>query len=70
MKAGQQICVRTERGLDSLHFSRSIELSPERVNELHEINKEDRKMANQLTSEIIRNRNKQVVSQREDTKQT
>lgn len=57
MQVGQQICVRTERGLDNLHFSRSIELSPERVNELREINKVDRKMANQLTSEIIRNRN-------------
>lgn len=57
MQVGQQICVRTERGLDNLHFSRSIELSPERVNELREINKADRKMANQFTSGIIRNRN-------------
>lgn len=63
MQVGQQICVRTERGLDNLHFSRSIELSPERVNELREINKADRKMANQLTSEIIRNRNKNNRSQ-------
>lgn len=57
MKVGQQICVRTERGLDNLHFGRSIELSPERVKELREINRADRKIANQLTSEIIRNRN-------------
>ncbi len=55
MKVGQQICVRTEKGLDNLHFKRSIELSPERVNELRKINRADRKLANQLTSEIIRN---------------
>lgn len=58
MKIGQQICVRTEKGLDNLHFNRSIELSAERVGELREINRIDRKMANQLTSDIIRNRNK------------
>jgi len=57
MKVGQQICVRTERGLDNLHFNRSIELSSEYLNELREINRADRKLANQLTSEIIRNRN-------------
>ena len=57
VKVNQQICVRTERGLDNLHFSRSIELSPEHVNKLREINRADRMMANQLTSEIIRNRN-------------
>lgn len=61
MKVGQQICVRTERGLDNLHFSRSMELSPERVSELRELNKADRKMANQLTSEIIQGRNKRNV---------
>ena len=57
MKIGQQICVRTEKGLDNLYFNKSIELSAEHVDELRAINRIDRKMANQLTSDIIRNRN-------------
>lgn len=58
MKVGQQICIRTNSGLEHLCFHRSIELSLERVQELREINKADRHVANQLTSEIIRRRNR------------
>ena len=58
MKIGQQICIRTKKGLENLHFIKSTELSPEQVIQIREANKTDRKMANQLTSEIIRNHNK------------
>lgn len=56
VKVGQQICVRTQRGLDHLQFCRSIELPAERVKELREINRTERALANQLSREIIRNR--------------
>lgn len=59
MEIGRQICVRTERGLDNLHFSKSRKLPAERVDRLREINKADREKANRLTSEIIRGRMKQ-----------
>lgn len=62
MKVGQQICIRTKEGLDSLHFCKSVELSYERVNEVCEINKANRKKANQLTSEILRNYSKEKLS--------
>lgn len=58
MKIGQQICIRTKKGLENLHFIKSTELSPEQVIQIREANKTDRKIANQLTSEIIRNHNK------------
>lgn len=58
MKIGQQICIRTKKGLENLHFIKSTELSPEQVKQIREANKADRKTANQLTSEIIRNHNK------------
>ena len=58
MKIGQQLCIRTKKGLENLHFIKSTELSPEQVIQIREANKTDRKMANQLTSEIIRNHNK------------
>lgn len=58
MKIGQQICIRTKKGLENLHFIKSTELTPEQVKQIREANKTDRKMANQLTSEIIRNHNK------------
>lgn len=79
MKVGTQICVRTDKGLNNLRFNRSIELSSERISEVRENNKADRKMANRLTSDIVRNHNKKisladvkkksVVSQREDAEQ-
>lgn len=58
MKIGQQICIRTKKGLENLHFIKSTELIPEQVKRIREANKTDRKTANQLTSEIIRNHNK------------
>ena len=58
MKIGQQICIRTKKGLENLHFIKSTELTPEQVKQIREANKTDRKIANQLTSEIIRNHNK------------
>lgn len=58
MKIGQQICIRTKKGLENLHFIKSTELSPEQVKQIREANKADRKTANQLTSDIIRNHNK------------
>lgn len=58
MKIGQQICIRTKKGLENLHFIKSTELLPEQVIQIREANKTDRKTANQLTSEIIRNHNK------------
>lgn len=58
MKIGQQICIRTKKGLENLHFIKSTELTPEQVKQIREANKTDRKMANQLTSDIIRNHNK------------
>lgn len=58
MKIGQQICIRTKKGLENLHFIKSTELSPEQVKQIREANKADRKTANQLTSEIIRSHNK------------
>lgn len=57
MKIGQQICIRTKKGLENLHFIKSTELTPEQVKRIREANKTDRKIANQLTSEIIRNHN-------------
>ena len=58
MKIGQQLCIRTKKGLENLHFIKSTELLPEQVIQIREANKTDRKIANQLTSEIIRNHNK------------
>lgn len=58
MKIGQQICIRTELGLEHLKFERSMQLSEERIKELHEINQKERKLANQLTSDIIRKSNR------------
>ena len=58
MKIGQQICIRTKKGLENLHFIKSTELTHEQVKRIREANKTDRKIANQLTSEIIRNHNK------------
>lgn len=60
MKVGQQICIRTEKGLDNLQFIGSVELLPKRVIELREINRDERKIANQLTSEIIRRYNRKT----------
>lgn len=57
MKIGQQICIRTKKGLENLHFIKSTELTHEQVKRIREANKTDRKIANQLTSEIIRNHN-------------
>lgn len=58
MKIRQQICIRTKKGLENLHFIKSTELTLEQVKQIREANKTDRKMANQLTSDIIRNHNK------------
>ena len=60
MKIGQQICIKSQSGLEKLHFIRSIELSPERVAELREHNRVDRKIANQIASEIIRKYNRRI----------
>lgn len=60
MKIGQQICIKSQSGLEKLHFIRSIELSPERVAELREHNRVDRKIANQIASEIIRKHNRRI----------
>lgn len=49
-----------QSGLEKLHFIRSIELSPERVAELREHNRVDRKIANQIASEIIRKHNRRI----------
>lgn len=62
MKIGRQICIRTENGLNNLSFCKSVELSPEYVNELRERNRADRKRSNQITSEIIRNSNNRKMS--------
>lgn len=55
MKIGTQICIRTNEGLKNLHFEQSIHLSSERTREVQEQNRRERKTANELTSEIIRN---------------
>lgn len=60
MKIGQQICIKSQSGLEKLHFIRSIELSPERVAELREHNRVERKIANQIASEIIRKHNRRI----------
>lgn len=57
MKVGNQICIRTEKGLRNLLFNKSIELTPERVNEIRKFNRADRILANQRTREIIQHRN-------------
>lgn len=55
MKIGTQICIRTNEGLKNLHFEQYIHLSSERTREVQEQNRRERKIANELTSEIIRN---------------
>ena len=67
LKIGQQVCICTRKGLNHLHFIRSIVLPDERVNELRKINREDRKKANELTSEIIRNYNKKKATDKHST---
>lgn len=54
LEIGNQICIRTEKGLDNLQFEREITLSPERIKDIEEKNKNDRNKANEMTRNIIR----------------
>lgn len=57
INVGQQICIKTQKGLDNLEFVRCTGMSPERVAELRELNRKERITANNLTGEIIRSHN-------------
>jgi hypothetical protein len=54
IKVGEQFCIKTTKGLEYLKFVKSVELSTEQVHGIRTRNREERKLANELTSEIIR----------------
>lgn len=68
IKIGQQMCIRTQKGLDNLQFTKSIILPEERVGVVRELNRADRKLANQLTGEIIRRRMREQTERKEQRK--
>ena len=54
MEVGEQICICTEKALNALKFARSVELQGERLMSIRMEAKVDRKLADELTSKIIR----------------
>lgn len=54
MEVGEQICICTEKALNALKFVRSVELQGERLMSIRAEAKADRKLADELTSKIIR----------------
>lgn len=59
MDIGTQICIKSEKGLENLHYIGKKIPSAERKREIQQKNKEERKLANMKTKEIIQQANKQ-----------
>ncbi len=58
IEIGEQLCIKTQKALDSLKYIGCIELSIDRKQELTELNRKDRIKANKLSSEMIRGANR------------
>lgn len=57
MKVGKQICIKTQKGLENLHYIGKDEPNDSRKNEIQLENRKERKIANQRTQEIIKKNN-------------
>jgi len=57
MQIGKQICIKTQKGLNNLHYIGKDIPSDSRKNEIELENQKERKTANQRTQEIIRKNN-------------
>ena len=62
MKVGSQICIKSEKGLECLHYVSRTSPSDTRKLEIQKQNKEERKLANLRAKEIIQQSNKPSIS--------
>ena len=62
IKIGKQICIKTNNGLDNLHYERSIEISKERISELNKI-KFTYNVGDKITLKVTRNKYRSTYKQ-------
>lgn len=62
MNIGTQICIKSEKGLENLYYVGKTVPSDERKQQVQQQNREERKIANLRTKEIIQQSNKSSIS--------